>query len=110
MTRPISKKELDTVIIESVHLSLVQFRIDWSGACQIISPIYEELSTYYQGQATFFTMDVETEKGVDADYGITEYPTILFFRDGKMIDHTVGLVSKNVMISKIENALADQTK
>jgi len=105
MTRTISKTEFKSEVIDNMSLSLVQFKIEWSGACQIISPIYEELATSYKGQAKFFTVDVETETGIDHEYGITELPTILFFRNGKIVDHVTGLTPKNVMISKIENAL-----
>lgn len=105
MTRAISKTEFKSEVIDRTTLSLVQFRIEWSGACQIISPIYDELAASYKGQAHFFTIDVEHETGIDNEYGITELPTILFFRNGKIIDHITGLTPKNVMITKIENAL-----
>lgn len=110
MTRLISKKDFKDSIIDSTNLALVQFKMDWSGACQIISPIYEELATSYRGQAKFFIVDVESEKGIDKEYGITELPTILFFRNGKIVDHITGLTPKNVMISKIENALSLESK
>jgi thioredoxin 1 len=102
----ISKKEFRKEVIGSQDLSLVQFKLEWSGACQIISPIYEELASSYKGQANFFTVDVEKETGLDDEYGVMELPTILFFRSGKVIDHITGLTPKNVMISKIENALS----
>jgi len=92
--------------MESQALSLVKFKIEWSGACQIIAPIYEELSKSYTGIANFFTIDVEKEPGIDKEYGIMEIPTILFFKDGRIIDYVSGLVPKNVVISKIENALS----
>jgi thioredoxin 1 len=105
MNRTISRNEFRKEVIESITLSLVQFKIEWSGACQIVSPIYEELAASYKGQANFFTVDVEEESGLDHDYGIIELPTILFFKSGKVIDHVTGLTPKNVVISKIENAL-----
>ena len=54
----------------------------------------------------FFTIDVERETGIDKEYGVIEFPTILFFKQGKIVDHVSGLVPKNVVISKIENALS----
>jgi thioredoxin-like negative regulator of GroEL len=54
----------------------------------------------------FFTIDVEKESGIDKEYGVMEIPTILFFKRGQIIDHVSGLVPKNVVISKIENALS----
>ncbi len=104
----ISKNEFRKNVINSLGLSLVQFKLEWSGACQIISPIYEELATSYNGQVNFFTVDVEKEKGLDEEYGVMELPTILFFKSGKVIDHVTGLTPKNVMIRKIENALSNR--
>jgi thioredoxin-like negative regulator of GroEL len=53
-------------------------------------------------------VDVEKETGLDDEYGVIELPTILFFRSGNIIDHITGLVPKNVIISKIENALSNR--
>jgi thioredoxin 1 len=108
MNRTISKKEFRKEVIDNMNLSLVQFKLEWSGACQIISPIYEELATSYKGQANFFTVDVEKETGLDDEYGVMELPTILFFKSGKVIDHLIGLASKSNMISKIENVLSNR--
>jgi thioredoxin 1 len=108
MNRSISKKEFKKEVIESMSLSLVQFIIEWSGVCQIISPVYEELANSYKGQVNFFTVDVEKESGLDDKYGVMELPTILFFKSGKVIDHITGLTPKKVMISKIENALSNR--
>lgn len=102
----ISKKEFRKQVIESTNLSLVQFTIEWSGACQIISPMYEELASSYEGQANFYTVDIEKETGIENEYGVMELPTILFFKNGKVIDYVRGLAPKNVMITKIENALS----
>jgi thioredoxin 1 len=107
MSTALSKAELENEITGNSNLSLVQFRLDWSGACQIIAPVYEELSGSYSGVVNFYTVDVEQEQGVDDEYGIVELPTILFFKKGKIVDHIRGLVSRNVMISKIENALTN---
>jgi thioredoxin 1 len=106
MNRMISKDDFRIKVISSPTLSLVHFKKEWNGACQIISPIYEELAKSYNGQVDFFTVDVEKETGIDRDYGVVEFPTILFFRSGEIIDYVAGLAPKNVMITKIETALS----
>lgn len=106
MNQTISRNEFRTAVISSKGLSLVQFKKEWNGACQIVSSIYEELARAYKGQAKFFTIDVEKDAGIDHELGVVEIPTILFYRNGEVIDHVIGLASKNVMISKIENALS----
>ncbi len=108
MNKVITKEEFQKEVMNNENLALVQFRIEWSGTCQIISPIYEELANSYKGQASFFTVDVDKNDGIDDEYGIMELPTILFFKNGKVIDHITGLTPKNVMIGKINNALATQ--
>jgi len=101
----ISKTDFSKEVVNSPGLVLVYFKKEWNGACQIISPIFEELARAYTGQAKFFTVDVEKENGIDHQFGVMEYPTILYFKSGDIIDHISGLVPKNMMISKIENAL-----
>jgi len=103
----ISKSNFRKEVVDSAGLALVQFRKEWNGACQIISPLFNELAGAYRGQAAFFTVDVEREPGIDEEYGVMERPTILVFKDGKVIDHIKGLTPRNTMIYKIEKALAN---
>lgn len=105
MYKETTKKDFRKEVLESKNLSLVKFQVAWSGTCQIIEPIYQDLSKSYQGVINFFYVDVEKEKGLDLDYGIIELPTILFFKSGKLIDHAIGLMPKNMLIAKIEKAI-----
>jgi thioredoxin 1 len=106
MNKMIGKKEFKIEVVESLHLSLVQFKTEWNGASQIVSMIYEDLAKSYKGSANFFTVDAEKEIHLGKEYGINEIPTILFFKSGKVIDYASGLIPKNVLITKIENALS----
>jgi len=92
-------------VIESRKLSLVQFRTEWSGACQIILPLYEDLAKAYKGIVDFFSIDAEQERGLEKEFGVREFPTILFFKNGQLVDHAVGLTPKTMLVAKIENAL-----
>jgi thioredoxin 1 len=106
MNRPISKINFKKEVIESRMISLVQFKKEWNGVSQIIEPLYNDLAKSYNGVVNFYTVDVEKETGLDSEYGVMDIPTILFFKSGKIIDHVTGLTPKNVLISKIENAIA----
>jgi len=106
MTKKISKTEIRKEVMTNRKVSLLKFKTTWSGTCQILEPVYNDLADSYKGVVNFYTVDVEAEKGVETEYGIMELPTILFFRDGKIIDHAVGLTPRNILISKIENALS----
>jgi thioredoxin 1 len=106
MNKAIGKKEFKDRVLNNMNLSLVQFKTEWNGACQLITMIYDEVANDYRDTASFFTVDLEEEVHLGKEYGITEIPTILFFKCGKVIDHAIGLVPKIVLISKIENALS----
>ena len=101
----INKSNFKKQVIESRNLTLVQFKTEWNGACQIVSMIYNDLAKSYKGVADFYSVDVEKENELDNEYGISELPTILFFKSGEVIDYAIGLIPKDILISKIENAL-----
>lgn len=106
MSKPLTGKMFKKKVLESLQLTVVQFKANWNGACQIISPVYEELSNAYAGNAVFFIIDIDKNKTIAKEYGITELPAILFFFNGQVIDHVMGLVPKDVLVTKIENALS----
>ena len=93
-------------VLESRKLVLVQFKKEWNGASQIIAPVYNGLAESYKEVAHFFTVDIEKESGLESEYGVMEIPTILFFKNGEVIDHAIGLTPKNVLIAKIEAVIA----
>ena len=103
----ITQNNFKTEVLESMTLSLVQFKTEWKGSCQILSMIYDDLAKSYNGMANFFTVDYENEISLVNEYGVAEVPTILFYKSGKLVDHTIGLISKKALMSKIENALAN---
>ncbi len=109
MPNKITTEEFKTKVTESKLLSLVKFKTQWSGACQIVEPFYKELSLTYRGVANFFIVDTEHDNSLAERFGIMELPTILLFKNGTVVDHTTGLTSKQLLIEKIEQALSDNT-
>ncbi len=101
----VNKMNFNRKLAEGKPLSLVQFKAEWNGASQIISMIYEDLARSYKGMVDFHVVDFEKETDLSKAFGVTEVPTILFFKSGQIIDHAVGLIPKNVLIAKIEMAL-----
>lgn len=91
--------------MKAKKLCVVHFKTEWSGTCQIMQPVYEELAKYYKDLADFFWVDADQDKILLTQYGFKEVPTILFFRNNELIDFVTGLVTKNKLIAKIENAL-----
>lgn len=107
MNKVIKGESFTKEVIEAAGLAIVQFKTEWNGGCQIMAPIYDELSKSYASKARFFTLNTEEEKPLTEEFRITELPTILFFKNGEIIDHIIGLTPKIMLISKIENALSN---
>lgn len=106
MNRALKGESFAKEIIEAAGLAIVQFRSEWNGGCQIMAPVYEELSKHYSSKARFFTINAEEEKAIVKEYRVTELPTIMIFRQGELIDIIIGLTAKNILITKIEAAIS----
>ncbi|HPS65634.1 MAG TPA: thioredoxin [Ignavibacteria bacterium] len=83
---------------------LVDFWAVWCGPCKMLTPIVEELAGEYEGKAVIGKVDVDSNPGTAAKFGIRGIPTILIFKGGKVVDQIVGAVPKSMIVEKL-NAL-----
>lgn len=81
---------------------VIDFWAPWCGPCKMVGPIIEELAEEYKGQIVVGKCDVDENDEVSAEYGIRNIPTVLFFKNGEIVDKQVGAVSKSVFVEKIE--------
>jgi len=86
---------------------LIHFRAEWSGACQIVAMMIDSLLDSYRGRVTFQSADIERDPSVAAAYGITDVPTVLPLKGNEVVAHSVGTVSRQELIDKIENSLRE---
>ena len=90
--------------IESGKPVVIDFWAEWCIPCKKIAPIIDELAEQYEGRVKIGKYNVEESSDVATEFGIRSIPTILFFRDGKLVDKNVGSISKSNLEEKI-NAL-----
>lgn len=84
---------------------VLDFWAEWCGPCRMVSPIIDELAQEYEGRVVIGKMDVDNNNEVVGQFGIRNIPTVLFLKNGEMVDKIVGATSKDKFVEKIEALL-----
>ncbi|MBR2290687.1 MAG: thioredoxin [Prevotella sp.] len=84
---------------------VVDFWATWCGPCRMIAPIIAKLAEKYDGKITVGKCDVEENDELAAEFGIRNIPTILFFKNGEVVDKVVGAVSEAKLDEKFQALL-----
>lgn len=99
----INRETLKDLLEKKDELVVVDFYANWCGPCKMIGPVIEKLATEYEGKATITKVDIESDRELAQEYKVRSIPTILFFKNGEVIDKSIGNVSKTQLESMIEN-------
>ena len=84
---------------------VLDFWAEWCGPCKMVSPIIDELATDYEGRVIIGKVDVDENNEISTQFRIRNIPTVLYFKEGKIIDKQVGAFPKSKYIEKIEQLL-----
>ena len=104
MTIEINSKNI-TELESSDTLLLIDFWADWCCPCKALSPMIDELSEEYSGKVNIGKCDVEENDDLSVKYAIRNVPTIIFIKNGKVIDRIVGATTRQALVEKIESYL-----
>jgi thioredoxin 1 len=101
----ISTEEFGGQVEETTGTVVVDFTASWCPPCKMLAPVFEKVAEKFDGQAKFFKVDVDESVEVAAKYGVSTIPNLLFFKNGQVVDQSVGFVPENALSDKVENAL-----
>lgn len=92
-------------VLDSKRVALVDFWAEWCGPCRMVGPVVEELAAEYEGKALVSKCNVDDHGEVAAQFGIRSIPTLLFFKDGELVDRVVGAVPKSTLKQKLDSLI-----
>ncbi|HAE12883.1 MAG: thioredoxin [Chitinophagales bacterium] len=89
-------------VLDSDKLTVIDFWAVWCGPCRMVAPVIEELAKDYDGQVNIGKVDVDSNPMVSQQFGIRNIPTILFVKNGEVVDKQVGAVPRSVLEAKMK--------
>jgi len=99
----LTQDNFDGTIKEGV--SMVDFWAPWCGPCRMLAPVIDELAEEFDGKANICKVNTDEEQDLAVKYGVRSIPTIIFVKDGEVVDQMVGAASKQAFVDKINSFL-----
>jgi len=106
MALEFTDSNFEELVLKSDKPVMVDFWAEWCGPCRMVGPVVEELSKEYDGKAVIGKVNVDNNAQISMKYGIRSIPTILFFKNGELVDRSVGAVPKSALVTKLDGQIA----
>jgi len=81
---------------------LVDFWAEWCGPCRMVAPVLEQIADELVGKVRIGKVNVDEENGLAGRYGIQSIPTLLLFKDGRVVDQFIGATSRDVLVKMLQ--------
>ena len=92
-------------VVQSDRPVLVDFSATWCGPCKKLEPVVHEIADDYKGRLNVVKVDIDKAPGIAAKFAVMSVPTLVLFRDGKVMDQLIGLVAKRVIAERVDKVL-----
>jgi len=106
MSRDVADFEADVIERSRQIPVLVDFWAEWCGPCKAIAPTVHEIARLYDGQLVVGKLDVDANPGIPGQFGVLGIPTLLLFKEGKLVERQTGLIQKDKLITKLKPHLS----
>jgi thioredoxin 1 len=101
-TIEINEANFESEVLRSNQPVLVDFWAEWCGPCKMLAPVLDEIALEQSGRVRVAKVNVDTNPGLAARFGIRSIPTLLYFSGGEVRDQTVGVLGKPAIVSRLE--------
>jgi thioredoxin 1 len=91
----------EETVINAEQITIVDFWAEWCGPCRALAPILDDIASQYTNTINIGKLNVDSSPETASQFGITSIPTILFFKNGEIVDRIKGLVAKKEIELKI---------
>lgn len=102
MALKFTDENFTTEVLNSNQLVLIDFYADWCGPCKMMAPVIEEIAGEYEGTVKVGKLNVDESPNTSSKYRVMSIPTLLFIKNGEVIDTIVGVVSKAQVTEKLD--------
>ncbi|MFA4029169.1 MAG: hypothetical protein GDYSWBUE_001885 [Candidatus Fervidibacterota bacterium] len=107
MALELTADNFDSEILQSNLPAMVDFWAPWCGPCRLMSPIVESIAERYQGKVKVAKVNVDENPQLAVRYSIMSIPTLLFFRNGQVVDKVIGLVPEHEIEERLNKLLGE---
>ncbi|MGM0566784.1 MAG: thioredoxin [Bacteroidota bacterium] len=105
MAIEITDANFEEKVVKSDKPVILDLWAEWCGPCRMVGPIVDEIGEEYKEQIVVGKLDVDNNPNTTMKYGIRNIPTILFLKNGEVVDKQVGAVPKAALVEKVEAVL-----
>jgi len=102
MAEHFSDNNFKEQVMEAKGPVMVDFFAEWCGPCKMMGPIIEKLAEEYKGKVKIGKLDIDANPTISEVMGIQSIPTLIFFKDGKIVDQSIGFRSEEDLRKKLE--------
>jgi len=101
----LNEQNFEQEVLKSELPAMVDFWAAWCGPCKVLGPVVEEIASEMAGKAVIGKVNVDENPQLTSTYGVMSIPTVLFFKNGAVVETSVGSVAKEVLIEKLNKLM-----
>ena len=105
MVTELTDQDFDAKVVKSKQTAIVDMWAPWCVPCRMVAPVVDKLSGKYEGKCKFYKMNIDENPKTPVRFRVMSIPTLLFFKNGEVVNTVVGAISERALIPKVEEIL-----